>query len=190
MSSAQPVLSPLEQALQLPEGQAVKTPSPAQQPTGNLSPLEQAYAMPDSDQSTLPTTGEITTPEGVKVIVPKQGESFAQTMQRAAAYGKTITPQQISAEMKTAPQKAAEVLAAAPAIGAGGAAALAAPGALYELAVKHLAGNVLPGMEEEAAKARLAELAPKVLKATRDLGLTGAGLATLLKIVFGDSNKK
>jgi uncharacterized protein YbcC (UPF0753/DUF2309 family) len=56
---------------------------------------------------------------GNTVIVPKRNESFADTMQRAAAYGKTVTLTQVSAELATAPAKAA-----APAIDAAGAAAL------------------------------------------------------------------
>ena len=65
---------------------------------------------------------------GNLVITPRSGESFADTMQRAAAYGKTVTPEQINAEVRTMPAKAAETLAAAPVIGAGGAAAIAGAG--------------------------------------------------------------
>src|SRR6185312_3849079 len=79
------------------------------------------------ETDTQTNTGEQVNDVGNKVIVPKDGESFADTMKRAAAYGKTVTPAQINAEMKTAPKKAAQVLTAAPAIGATGAAALAVP---------------------------------------------------------------
>jgi hypothetical protein len=64
------------------------------------------------------------------VIVPKPGESFADTMQRAATYGKTVTPTQVNAKLNTAPTKAAQVLTAAPAIGVVGAAGLSAGSAL------------------------------------------------------------
>ena len=47
---------------------------------------------------------------GNKVIVPKEGEDFDTTMRRAAAYGKTVMPQQINAEMATAPKKAGQVM--------------------------------------------------------------------------------
>jgi hypothetical protein len=63
--------------------------------------------------------GEQINEVGNRVIVPKDGESFSDTMKRAADYGKTVTPKQIDAEMQTAPKKAAQVLVAAPLIGAG-----------------------------------------------------------------------
>ena len=58
-----------------------------------------------------------------------------------------------------------------------------AASALYDLAVKHLAGNVRPGMEEEAAKQKLLEMAPKVYKAAKDLGIAGTALTYLWKAV-------
>jgi hypothetical protein len=78
--------------------------------------------------------GEQTNELGNKVIVPAEGESFADTMKRAATYGKTVTPRQINQEMATAPRKAAQVLAAAPLMGAVGAGSLAAPGELISYA--------------------------------------------------------
>ena len=178
--STQPILSPLEQLAQTPEPQAAPASS------SGLSPLEQlAQSQPPSGSQSVQDTGEVTNDVGNKVIVPKPGESFADTMARARAYGATVTQDQIDKEMATAPKKVATVVAAAPAIGFGGEAALAAPGALYDLAVKHLAGSVLPGMEEEAAKAKLLELAPKVIKVARDLSVGSAGLHYLWKAVLG-----
>src|SRR6266705_1208960 len=81
-------------------------------------------------------TGQVTNDVGNTVIVPKDGESFTDTMKRAAAHGKTVTQDQINKELATAPKKAATVLAAAPAIGAGGAAALAVPGEVVDFAMK------------------------------------------------------
>jgi hypothetical protein len=75
-----------------------------------------------------PGPGEQINDVGNKVIVPSAGEDFGQTMKRAAAYGKTVTPDQINAEVQSAPQKVGATLAAAPAIGFGGAAALAGAG--------------------------------------------------------------
>lgn len=72
--------------------------------------------------------GEELNDVGNKVITPIEGESFSDTMKRAAAYGKTVTQAQINAEMRSAPKKVAQTLIAAPSIGLGGAAALAAPG--------------------------------------------------------------
>jgi hypothetical protein len=58
------------------------------------------------------TPGEQTNDVGNTVIVPKEGESFADTMKRAAAQGKKTTPEQINKELATAPEKVAEVGAA------------------------------------------------------------------------------
>jgi hypothetical protein len=88
----------------------------------------------DFDKSGTPTqqTGEITNDVGQKVIVPKDGESFQDTMRRAVQYHQSLTPEQqkaaINAETATIPKKAAQTIAAAPAIGFGGTAALAATG--------------------------------------------------------------
>src|SRR5690242_6624028 len=77
-----------------------------------------------SPESVAAQTGQVTNDVGNTVIVAADGESFADTMNRAAAYGKTATQDQISKETATAPKEAAEVLAAAPAIGFRGAVAL------------------------------------------------------------------
>jgi hypothetical protein len=81
-------------------------------------------------------TGEITNDVGQKVIVPKDGESFQDTMKRAVQYHQSLTPEQrkaaINAETATIPKKAAQTIAAAPAIGAVGTAALAAPGEIVQ----------------------------------------------------------
>jgi hypothetical protein len=106
---------------------------------GQIPPLPSGYSL---DQSQAPpplppgysldsgaTAGQLRNDVGNTVIVPKPGESFADTMQRAAQYGKTVTPDQINAETATAPRKAATVSlaallggAAAPAAEVGGAA--------------------------------------------------------------------
>ena len=61
--------------------------------------------------------GEETNDVGNTVIVPKEGESFADTMQRAAAQGKKTTPVMINKELATVPAKAPVVLGTAAAIG-------------------------------------------------------------------------
>jgi hypothetical protein len=75
-------------------------------------------------------TGEIVNDVGNTVIVPKDGESFADTMKRAVAYHNSLTPEQrqaaINSEIKTMPGKVATTLAAAPVIGAAGVAGGAA----------------------------------------------------------------
>src|ERR1700693_4500548 len=95
--------------------------------SANGNPFDEPL-MSEKAETQAQNTGQITNDVGNTVIVPKEGESFSDTMARAAAYGKTVTPQQINVELATAPKKAATVLAAAPAIGAGGTAALAIPG--------------------------------------------------------------
>jgi 3-phosphoglycerate kinase len=92
---------------------------------------------PDTKETTDPRkTGEIINDVGQKVIVPKDGESFSDTMKRAVAYHKSLTPEQqqaaLDAEAKTAPKKAAETLGAAATIGAVGPAVLAAPGEIAQ----------------------------------------------------------
>jgi hypothetical protein len=179
-------LSPLEQL-----GQSVGQSQPTQQPTApsqsQLSPLEQLgqSVNPNTNNSSDPSqSGQVTNDVGNTVITPKDGESFADTMKRAAAQGQQTTPDQINREIATMPGKAATVLAAAPAIGAGGATALAAPGELADLAIKHLAGNVLPGMETEAAKQTLLKAIPTV-KQLVGWGLSYEGLKHLFSAVAG-----
>jgi len=75
------------------------------------------------------------------VIVPKPGESFADTMHRAEQYGKTVTPDQIKAELQTAPTKAVEVVTAAPLMGVTGSAALAVPSTIPSV-LMHTADGV------------------------------------------------
>lgn len=164
--STQPQLSPLEQLEQSAPQQAAPASS------SGLSPLEQ---LEQSSQTTMNPSGEITNDVGNTVIVPKDGESFADTMKRAAAHGKTVTQDQINKEMATAPGKAATVLAAAPVIGAGGAAALAAPGELPAAAEKllQISSNALE---------HLAENYPQLTKLAGKLGY-GAGAIGAYKLL-------
>jgi len=64
------------------------------------------------------------------VITPKEdeSESFEQTMRRAAAMGKSVTPQMIQSQTQKGLKLAPVVLGAAPIVGATGAAALAGAG--------------------------------------------------------------
>jgi hypothetical protein len=81
-------------------------------------------------------TGEIVNDVGNKVIVPKDGESFADTMKRAVQYHKSLTPEQqqaaIDKETATMPKKAAQTLGAAATIGVVGPAVLATTGEIGE----------------------------------------------------------
>jgi len=143
--------------------------------------------MQDGQKQQTDSTGQVTNDVGNTVIVPKDGESFSDTVQRAVAQQKGMTPQQrqdaINKETATMPAKAAQTLGAAAGIGVAGPALLAAPGELTELAIKHLAGNVLPGMEEAAARAKLAEIAPKALQIVREWALPASAVGGLLKLL-------
>ena len=117
-------------------GVSIDAPSPQGTTASTTNPLAEfgGVTIPDQNDSTKATpqqTGEITNDVGQKVIVPKEGESFSDTMKRAVQYHQSLTPEQrkaaINAETTTIPKKAAQTLAVAPAIGAGGTAALALP---------------------------------------------------------------
>ena len=76
-------------------------------------PAELRFQQAQPDRGYDPRqTGEITNDVGQKVIVPKDGESFSDTMRRAVAYHKSLTPEQqkaaLDAEAKTIPAKAVE----------------------------------------------------------------------------------
>jgi len=95
-------------------------------------------------------TGEITNDVGQKVIVPKDGESFSDTVKRAVAYHKSLTPEQqqaaLDAEAKTAPKKAIQTLGAAATIGAVGPAVMALPGEIAE-AVPSVLTHTIEGVK-------------------------------------------
>jgi hypothetical protein len=117
------------------------------------------------------TPGQTINDVGNVVISPLSEEGFAQTMARAAAQGKKTTQADIDKEVQTMPKKVAEVIGAAPVIGAGGAAALAAPGGL-------------PGaleMLETAAKAH-PFVAHIITRGIEGLGI-GGGISAVKKML-------
>jgi hypothetical protein len=171
-------ISPLEQLeQQSATAQPNTTAQPSQQaaPSSNLSPLEQLEQMSAKPTQQAPPSGQVTNDVGNAVITPKDGESFADTMKRAAAQGQKTTPDQINREIATMPGKAATVLAAAPAIGAGGAAGLAAPGAIAQGAENFL-------QISETALDHLAENYPQLTKLAGKLGY-GVGAAGAYKLL-------
>ncbi len=99
------------------------TPDPQPQQSGSGSALEALINTPDPAE-----TGITKNDDGSFVITPKDGESFSDTMKRAAAAGKNVTPQTIQSQAQKGVKLAPTVLAAAPVAGALGTAALAAPG--------------------------------------------------------------
>jgi hypothetical protein len=127
-------------------GDSAPTPAPAsgQVPAGQRTGAPDLSSGIVGDTPSSSSTGTETNDLGKSIIVPKEGESFEETMRRAAASGAHVTQQDIDDEMKTAPRKAAEVALAAPAIGAAGAATLAATGE---------AGSAVKGTYEAASRA-------------------------------------
>jgi hypothetical protein len=177
---------PLNSEIQESQQRQAATPA---KPSGYVNPFDEPLASEVAEQAHA-EAGQVTNDVGQTVIVPKDGESFADTLKRGVALGKQrqqngTQQQAIDAEMATAPKKVAQTLGAAAGIGVTGPAMLALPGELTDLAVKHLAGDVLPGMEEMAARAKLAEWAPKVAKAATALGVGIPGLKLLWQAALG-----
>jgi len=179
-TNGNPFNQPLNSELQ--ESQQRQAATVAASPNGN--PFDEPLASEKADATLTHPSGEITNDVGNTVIVPKDGESFSDTMKRAAAQGQKTTPDQINREVATMPAKAPEVLAST----VGAAAAIptiaATGGELADLAIKHLAGNVLPGMETEAAKQTLLRAIPTV-KQLVGWGLSYEGLKHLFSAVSG-----
>jgi hypothetical protein len=121
-----------------PTAPAATSPVTPSQKPGSFTPadFQDESSKPSQVETDPRKTGEIVNDVGQKVIVPKDGESFSDTLKRAVAYHKSLTPEQqqaaLDAEAKTAPKKAVQTLGAAATIGAVGPALLAAPGELAE----------------------------------------------------------
>jgi len=105
-----------------PAPSSVPTPSPTGDAFDQLNQVNDSTPPNPSVTHDPRKTGEIVSDIGQKVIVPKDGESFADTLKRAVAYHKSLTPGQqkaaLDAETKTMPKKAAQTLGAAATIGA------------------------------------------------------------------------
>jgi hypothetical protein len=138
-------------------------------------------------------TGEITNDVGQKVIVPKDGEAFADTLKRAVAYHKSLTPEQqkaaLDAETKTMPKKAAQTLGAAATIGVAGPALLATAGeaglAAKNFVLKQLAAQTPELFGHEAVKETLKRYALEGVKKAMT-GAAWAGGAELLHSIWDD----
>lgn len=175
--------NPFDVPLQSEVGEHQQAQAVTQNASPNGNPFEEPLVSEKAENHNA-STGQITNDVGNQVIVPKDGESFSDTMKRAAVQGQKTTPDQINSELASVPGKlpalAAGVVgasAAVPTIAAGG-------GELAELAIKHLAGNVLPGMETEAAKQTLLKAIPTV-KQLVTAGFTYEGLKHLFGAVTG-----
>lgn len=131
-------------------------PAAASQSNGvtlDFSKAQPLYPTAPPTNEDASTTGQMTDEAGKTVIVPKEGESFDETMSRAVEQGKKTTPQDIQDEMKGMPGKVAETMAAAPAIGFGGTAAIAGAGEV---------GNAVKAVGAGAIGAASRELQPIV----------------------------
>lgn len=130
------------------------TPAPASvqppvQPVAQADPFAEFGGVKVAAQKTTADPrkmGEIVNDVGNKVIVPKDGEGFADTMKRAVQYHQSLTPEQrqaaINKEVATMPNKAAQSLGAAATAGVVGPAALAVPGEVAEAVPSVLAHTV------------------------------------------------
>src|SRR5579864_7805259 len=147
--------SPTSQLEQLANQPANQPAPPSNSNGGDVqSQLEQLASQPQSaPNSGSEQAGQQTNDVGNTVIVPKDGESFADTMERAVAFGKTVTQSDIDKEMATAPKKVAETLVAAPVLGAAGAGLLTVPGELSAVGSQTVnAARALLQAHPEAAK--------------------------------------
>jgi len=109
------------QQSQAPQGQS----APAQGVDYDALAKQAGAVTPDVPAD---TSGITRNADGSFVITPKEGESFQDTMKRAAEVGKTVTPEMIQSQAKKGLKETPAVLAAAPVIGAAGTAALAGAG--------------------------------------------------------------
>jgi hypothetical protein len=168
-----------------PQGQSAAAPTAQAAQQGDA--FDQVMGSDQPDQSASETPGEQVNDIGKTVIVPKKDESFSATMARAAAQGKKTTQQDINDEVATAPKKAAEVLAAAPVIGAAGAASLAAPGAVVQ-GVREIPGVANALLEH--AEAHVAEWAakyPNLMKLGLSLGIPASATGLLGWMIHNSS---
>ena len=123
-----------------------------------------------------PDSGQIKNDVGNTVIVPRDNESFLDTMRRAAAQGGRTTQGQIDTSLRSAPGKVATVLGAAPVIGAAGAAGIAAS----DLGTCQLARGL--GYGGEMVKDMLSSPTGKfILQESIKAGLHAGGLGILYK---------
>lgn len=126
-------------AITPPPGYAVDPSAPPAapaQPASGITPPP-GYSLGETPDPTDPNiSGEVWNEGGYKIIVPKDGEEFGDTIKRAIAYHRSLTPEQqqqaMSREIGPTPKdtarKTVETLGGAAAIGFLGPALLAAPG--------------------------------------------------------------
>lgn len=161
------------------DAQAGKYDHPAQLDFSKAVPLEND-----------PDPGYAINDVGNKVIVPKEGEQFQDTINRAVTHWKSLSSEdqqkQMNAEIATMPEKVPEALTGAAIAGIAGPAALAAPGEIaggVRAAVSAPLGGTAPIVRALPHIARLANVLYK-------LGITTAAAKMLLDEFMPDEHKK
>lgn len=124
-------------------------------------------------------------PDGSFTLTPKDGESFEDTMNRAANAGKSVTPELIKKQTQKGIEDAPVVAAAAPVIGAVGAAGLAVPGEIAGLGTPAYVG----GKSVVEKTLDLIGKAKPYLDGLEKLGV-GGGLALIIKELHDIANSK
>ena len=149
------------------------------------APQSQVATPFDNIQDTQTTpSGQITNDVGQQVVVPKDGESFTDTVNRAKALQQQreqagTQQQALDAETKTIPAKTAQTLAGAATIGAVGPALLAAPGEIAAgiRAVPGVTEALLQNAEKSAGE--WAAQYPHLIKIAGTLGVPTSTAALL-----------
>ena|ERR1700679_396198 len=182
-SKSQPLMPSPAQAPQAAQPQQAAQPSsPAQPPA-----VPQGVSFDFSKSQPLDpqnVSGEAKGDTGSTIIVPKDGESFADTVKRATDRVKQ-NPQQVEKEIadestpKNLASKTAETLGGAAAIGFGGPALMATPGELAGMA-KAATGELLPALTKGVkAVGEWAEAHPTMAKLVME-GIKDSALGALL----------
>ena len=154
---------------------------PSQPPsTPALDPLNLSTGTVGSQSEDPSQTGYLTNDVGNRVIVPKDGESFSDTVKRAIQYHKSLTPEQqqdaMQREVATMPEKTAETLGAAAGIGVLGPAALASPLEIHALmgaGIKALTPALISGTVAVGEWAEAHPIAAKTIMETLKMVLAG-----------------
>ena len=146
-------------------------------PTGTLR-----WVSDDQREDAIRAGGTLVNADGTYTVTPYEGESFADTMQRAARIGKGVTPDLIRQQTMTGIRETPLALGAAATAGIAGPATLAGIGE---------AGAAIPGAMTQAGNAasllwnsRVVQQAARMI-ATKAIGgvATGLGMAGTYKIL-------
>jgi hypothetical protein len=159
----------------VPQGAAPVPSSEIQQ----SSPIPQAFDDPGVEH-----TGYYMNGDGNMVIAPKEGENFADTLHRATAHWKSLTPEEqkaaIDRETSHPAKKVAGTLGTAAAIGAAGPAALAAVGEGGAAAIEGATNLVTAPL---GGTAPIVRALPHIVKFAEVMGKMGIGAGSVALIL-------